>query len=143
MRGIKTSNGRLNGRTVSTKKVTFPCAIQKVWDTVTSLDKYAWRSDISRIEVLSENRFAEYTREGYEIVFTVTATEPGKRWKFDRENIRIKGHRTGLFSQKEGQTTMDFTEEVVAKKFYLEPFVKACLKKQQTAYIADLKKALA
>lgn len=127
---------------VSNKKATFPCAIQQVWETVTSLDNYAWRSDISRIEVMSENRFAEYTREGYKTVFTVTATEPCKRWEFDMENDRIKGHWTGLFSQKDGNTEIEFTEEVAAKKFYLKPFVKAYLKRQQTLYISDLKKAL-
>lgn len=127
---------------VSNKKATFPCAIQQVWETVTSLDNYAWRSDISRIEVMSENRFAEYTREGCKTVFTVTATEPCKRWEFDMENDRIKGHWTGLFSQKDGKTEIEFTEEVAAKKFYLKPFVKAYLKRQQTLYISDLKKAL-
>lgn len=116
--------------------------MQQVWDTVTSLDTYAWRSDISRIEAISENRFAEYTREGYETVFTVTAAEPCQRWEFDMENDRIRGHWTGVFSWKDGQTEIEFTEEVVAKKFYLQPFVKAYLKKQQAAYIADLKKAL-
>ncbi len=127
---------------VSTKKTTFSCPLQQVWDTVTSLDTYAWRSDISRIEAISENRFAEYTREGYETVFTVTAVEPCQRWEFDMENDRIRGHWTGVFSWKDGQTEIEFTEEVVAKKFYLQPFVKAYLKKQQAAYIADLKKAL-
>lgn len=40
---------------ISNMKVTFQTDIQKVWDTVTSLEKYAWRSDLSKIEILNEN----------------------------------------------------------------------------------------
>lgn len=120
-----------------------PYELQKVWDTVTSLEACGWRSDLSRIEVLSPERFVEYTRKGYATTFTTTVWEPGRRWEFDMENDRISGHWTGIFTEENGRTRIDFTEEVVAKKFFLKPFVKAYLKKQQAAYLADLKKALA
>ena len=54
----------------------------------------------------------------------------------------MKGHWSGIFTQKCGQTEIDFTEDVTAKKVFMRPFVKAFLKKQQAQYIADLKKAL-
>jgi len=47
-----------------------------------------------------------------------------------------------LFSDENGKTTVDFTEDVTAKKLVMKPFVGMYLKKQQAAYIADLKKAL-
>lgn len=47
-----------------------------------------------------------------------------------------------VFTQKDGLTEIDFTEDVVAKKLFMKPFVKSFLKKQQTLYISDLKKAL-
>ena len=31
--------------------------IQTIWDIVTSLEEYQWRSDLSRIEVLNEKNF--------------------------------------------------------------------------------------
>lgn len=54
----------------------------------------------------------------------------------------MKGHWTGLFSETNGQTKVDFTEDVTAKKLFMKPFVKLYLKKQQETYIQDLQKAL-
>ena len=39
-------------------------------------------------------------------------------------------------------TEIDFTEQVTAKKFFIKPFVKSYLKKQQAKFISDLKKAV-
>lgn len=127
---------------VSNVKAAFQSGVQRVWEVVTSLTDYAWRSDLSKIEVVSEHQFIEYTKEGYATTFTVTAKEPHKRWEFDMENDNIKGHWTGVFSQKGEGTEVDFTEDVTAKKLLMRPFVKAYLKKQQALYILDLKKAL-
>lgn len=80
---------------ISNIRAVFRCDIKKVWDTVTSLENYQWRSDLGRIEVLSDTR-----------------------------------------------TEIDFTENVVAKKLFMKPFVKAFLKKQQKQYVSDLEKAL-
>ena len=127
---------------ISNMKVTFECDIKKVWETVTSLEKYAWRSDLSKIEVLNDKQFIEYTNEGYATTFTITVMEPFKRWEFDMENDNMKGHWIGVFTQKDGQTEIDFTEDVIAKKVFMKPFVKSYLKKQQSQYISDLKKEL-
>lgn len=126
---------------VSNIKATFQSDIKRVWEVVTSLDDYAWRSDLSKIEIISENQFIEYTREGYATTFTITAKEPYKRWEFDMENENIKGHWIGIFAQKNGQTEIDFTEDVIAKKVFMKPFVKLYLKKQQALYISDLQQA--
>lgn len=127
---------------VSNIKARFQGDIQTVWDTVTSLEKYQWRSDLSRIEVLNEKQFVEYTKDGYATTFTITVFEPLKRWEFDLENGNMKGHWTGIFAEKDGQTEIDFTEDVTAKKLVMKPFVKAFLKKQQAQYLSDLEKAL-
>ncbi len=123
-------------------KAVFPAETQKVWDTVTSLTACAWRSDLDRIEVVSETKFIEYTKEGFATTFTVTVTDPCKRWEFDMENDNMKGHWTGVFTPKGDLTEVAFTENVTAKKLLLKPFVKPFLKKQQARYISDLKKAL-
>lgn len=127
---------------VSNIKATFQNNIQKVWETVTSLENYEWRSDLSEIEILNENQFVEYTKEGYATNFTITVIEPYKRWEFDMENDNMKGHWIGIFTSKDEQTEIDFTEDVVVKKFFMKPFVKGFLKKQQIQYVSDLKKAL-
>ncbi|MDD3219404.1 MAG: SRPBCC family protein [Lachnospiraceae bacterium] len=127
---------------VSNIKASFPRKVEDVWSVVTSLENYQWRSDLSKIEIISEDQFVEYTKDGYPTTFTITACEPRKRWEFDMENDNMKGHWTGIFTERDGQTEIDFTEDVTAKKLIMKPFVKAFLKKQQTLYVCDLEKAL-
>lgn len=127
---------------ISKIEAVFPNKIQSVWDKVTSLENYQWRSDLSKIEIISEEQFIEYTKDGYATTFTITVTEPCARWEFDMENSNMKGHWVGVFTEVEGQTEIEFTENVTAKKFFMKPFVRAFLKKQQGLYISDLRKAL-
>ena len=127
---------------ISTVKATFQADVKEVWDIVTNLENYAWRSDLSRIEVISEKRFTEYTKDGFSTEFTVTLTEQYRRWEFDLENANISGHWTGIFTSDGNQTTIEFTEDVTAKKFFMKPLVKGFLKKQQAQYIEDLNRAI-
>ena len=127
---------------ISTIKADFQNSLEEVWDIVTSLTNYQWRSDLSKIDIVDESKFVEYTKDGYTTYFTVTVIEPLKRWEFDLENSNMTGHWTGLFYYKDGITTIEFTEYVSPKKFFLKPFVKPYLKKQQERYIKDLRKAL-
>ncbi|MFR1518528.1 MAG: SRPBCC family protein [Clostridia bacterium] len=116
--------------------------IQRVWEVVTAVENYTWRSDLSKTEILNEKQFVEYTEQGYATTFTITAMEPYRRWEFDMENTNMKGHWVGIFTQKGDETEIDFTENVIVKKFLLKPFVKTFLKKQQAQFVSDLKKAL-
>ncbi len=127
---------------VSKIKAVFQNDSHTVWNIVTSLGHYQWRSDLSRIEVINEKQFIEYTKDGYATTFTITVSDPCRRWEFDMENSNMKGHWTGIFTEKDGQTEIEFTEDVTAKKLIMKPFVKAYLKKQQKQYISDLRKAL-
>lgn len=58
------------------------------------------------------------------------------------ENSNMKGHWIGIFTSIDDKTEIDFTEQVTAKKFYMKPFVKSYLKKQQTQFVMDLKRIL-
>lgn len=127
---------------VSNIKAVLESDVKTVWETITSLEKYSWRSDLSKIEALNEKQFVEYTKKGYATTFTITRTEPYKRREFNMENDNMKGHWTGVFTQKGENTEIDFTEEVTAKKIIMKPFVKAYLKKQQALYISDLRNFL-
>lgn len=128
---------------VSNQKATFAADVKEVWDVVVSLTAYSWRRDVADIQVLKPGKqFIEYTKDGFSTIFTITAFEPCRRYEFDLENTNMKGHWVGLFSSEGGRTTVDFTENVTAKKALLKPFVKGYLKKQQAAYLADLTKRL-
>lgn len=129
---------------VSSIKAVLTEDIQKVWEIVTSLEDCLWRSDLSRVEILDEKKFVEYTEKGYPTTFTVTEAEPCKRYEFDMENDNMRGYWSGIFTdvsdQNKSRTEIVFTEEVYAKKLFMKPFVKSYLKKQQEQYVADLKK---
>ena len=58
--------------------------IQSVWETVLCVKRYSrWRSDLSKTQVIHDGRFIEYTKDGFATHFTVTKTEPYRRWEFD------------------------------------------------------------
>lgn len=117
--------------------------IHKVWDIVLAIDKYStWRSDLSKTEVINDKQFVEHTKDGYATTFNVTMVEPYKRWEFDIENSNMKGHWIGVFISKGNETQIDLTENVIPKKWFMKPFVKSYLKKQQMQFILDLKKVL-
>lgn len=115
--------------------------ISAVWTVVTS-DDAAWRSDLREIKRLDENHFVEIDNRGFETRFTITAFIPCSLYEFDLENDNISGHWTGKFSVSDGRTVIEFTEDITPKKAIMKPFVKGYLKKQQAAYLRDLKKAL-
>lgn len=120
-----------------------PSELHKVWDLILDIGNYAaWRSDLSKTEIISERQFIEYTKQGYPTTFTVTNVEPYKCWEFDMENSNMKGHWIGVFTDKGDETQINFTEDVEAKKLFMKPFVKSYLKKQQEQFVADIKNAL-
>ena len=127
---------------ISRIKALFQSEIKDVWNVVTALDNYEWRSDLSKIEVINDKQFVEYTKDGYATTFTITVMKPFERWEFDMENSNMRGHWTGVFSIRNGQTEIEFAEDVTAKKLILRPFVKAYLKKQQKQYVMDLRNVL-
>lgn len=128
--------------TSSSIQANFDASVEAVWDAVTAFDRVTWRSDLSKAEILDETRFLETTKDGFVTNFTVTLRKPLERLEFDMENNNLSGHWTGVFTKTETGTTVVFTETVNAKKFFLKPFVKMFLKKQQSAYISDLQKHL-
>lgn len=127
---------------VSNIKTVLSADISKVWDGVTDVENYSWRSDLSRTELLEKNQFVEYTKKGYPTTFTINSSVPYERWEFDMENSNMKGHWVGIFTPKKGKTEIEFTENVTVKKIFLRPFIKRYLRRQQTLFVADLEKAL-
>ena len=70
-------------------KALIPSVLRQVWDFVLDIENYAaWRSDLSKTEVISDKKFIEYTKDGYPTTFTVALIEPYRRWEFDMENSR-------------------------------------------------------
>ena len=58
---------------VSNIKAVFKSDIRKVQKTVLAVENYTWSSDLSKVEIINEKQFIEYTQDGYPTIFTVTA----------------------------------------------------------------------
>ena len=124
---------------VSTITEMIDADLQEVWNVVTSLDSFGWRSDLSDIKIIDEERFVEYSKDGYSTTFTITKTEPFRCWEFDMENDNITGHWKGIFTRVDNKTEIIFTEDVKVKKLVMRPFVGLYLRRQQIRYVNDLK----
>lgn len=133
---------------ISNIKVIIPCDIQKVWETISAIEHYpTWRSGVMKTEVIDEKQFIEYAKDDYSTTFMVTAIEPHRRWELDMENGHIKGHWRIVLSSKGNETEIDITTSVTAKKLSVRPvgksvFEQTYLKKEQTQFVTDFKKAL-
>lgn len=53
-------------------KAVIHCDVHKVWNTVTDIEKYHWRSDLSKVELINEKEFVEYSKDGYSTKFITT-----------------------------------------------------------------------
>ncbi|NMA83202.1 MAG: polyketide cyclase [Epulopiscium sp.] len=127
---------------ISNLKAVLPYNVKKVWDVVTDIGNYKWRSDIDKIEIIDKDKFVEYTKNNYKTDFYVKEKIQYKCWKFEMENDNLSGQWVGLFIEKEDKTIIDFTENIVRKKPVLKILLKLYLKKQQKLYLRDLKKEL-
>lgn len=115
--------------------------VEKVWTLITSYD-ISWRSDLQEIKKIDESNFIEVDKKGFETRFKITEFQPNTLLEFDMENDNFTGHWKGELYIKNGKTYIDFTEDITPKRIIMKPFVKSFLKKQQSIYLCDLKKAL-
>jgi len=127
----------------STITAAFKSDIKKVWEVVTNNNKYEWRSDLSKIDVSADgNSFTEYTKNNFSTKFNITLKKPYERYEFDMSNKNMKGHWIGTFSSTNNGTQIEFTEKVSVNNPIMNLLASLYLKKQQSLYIADLKKEL-
>ncbi len=124
-------------------KKEFSCDIKKLWNIITDNTNYAWRSDLSKIEVVDDKHFIEYTKNNYPTYFTITKKEELEEYILDIENTNIKGKWIGRFKKLDnGNVLLDFTEEVETNNFIMKLLAKTYLKSQQKRYMRDLEKEL-
>ena len=131
-------------------QATLPYNIKIVWQAVTDIKNYHWRSDLSHTEVLNKYQFTEYAKNGTPTHFTTTVFKPYSCWEFTLENSSISGREftlenssisgrwRGIFLEQGTSTLVHFTEEITSKKFYLKPILKFYLRRQQKLFIKDL-----
>ncbi len=121
----------------------FGCDKEKLWNIITDNTKYAWRSDLSKIEIVDDKHFIEYAKNNYPTYFTITKKEKLKEYKFDMKNTNIKGKWTGIFKElSNGNILLDFTEEIQTNSVIMKLIAKPYLKNQQKRYFKDLEQQL-
>lgn len=119
------------------------CDKNKLWNIITDNTNYAWRSDLSRIEIIDNTHFIEYTKNNFPTSFTIISKEKLKEYKFDLENNNLKGKWIGIFRElPNGNIELDFTEEIEVNNFIMKLLAKTYLKSQQRRYMRDLEKEL-
>ncbi len=124
-------------------KKEFNCGIEKLWNIITDNNKYAWRSDLSKIEIIDDKHFIEYAKNNYPTYFTITSKEYLKEYKFDIENSNIKGKWIGLLKElPNGNVELDFKEEIETNNFIMKILAKFYLKSMQKRYMRDLEKEI-
>ena len=124
-------------------KKQFSCDRNKLWDIITDNSNYVWRSDLSKIEIIDDTHFVEYTKNNFPTYFTITSKEKLKEYKFDLKNANLKGKWIGIFKElPNGNIELDFTEEIEVNSFIMKLLAKSYLKSQQKRYMRDLERAL-
>ncbi len=124
-------------------KKEFKCDIETIWNIITDNNNYSWRSNLSKIEIIDDDHFIEYTKDNYPTYFTITSKVKYKEYRFDIKNSNIEGKWIGLFKQlSNGKVEIDFTEEIETNKSIIKLLAKPYLKSMQRRYIKDLEKEL-
>ena len=127
----------------SSAKATFNYNIEKIWNIVTNNKEYSWRSDLSKIDIIDDNNFIEYTKDGFPTDFRIIKKEYLKTYEFNLVNKNLKGHWSGIFKKIDEEITqIYFIVEVDVNNFLIRLLAKPYLIKQQSRYIKDLRKKL-
>ncbi|MFI3175721.1 MAG: polyketide cyclase [Bacillota bacterium] len=120
----------------------FKSDINRVWNIVTDNTFFKWRSDLEEIKVIDDNIFVEISNGGYKTEFEITDKEPLKYYSFKIKGQNTSGQWHGKFSVYQNGTKIEFTEEITPKNPIMNLFLGLYIKKQQSLYISDLRKAL-
>ena len=124
-------------------KKEFNCDKNKLWNIITDNANFAWRSDLSKIEIIDNTHFVEYTKKNFPTYFTIISKEKLKVYKFELKNENLKGKWIGIFKElPNGNIELDFTEEIEVNSFIMKMLAKFYLKSQQKRYMRDLEKEL-
>lgn len=124
----------------STIKAEINASIDDVFKIITDNNNYSWRSDLDRIEIVGENKFVEYAKNGFPTEFTITDCIPNSYYAFNIDNANMSGRWYGKFDSVNNITVIEFTEALTAKNALPKFLIKHYIKKQQRQYIKDLKK---
>lgn len=122
----------------------FCCDKEKLWNIITDNSvAHEWRSDVSRIDVIDDTHFVEYSKNDFPTYFEITKKEKFKEYRLNIKNANIQGSWTGLFKElPNGNVELSFTEQIEAESFVMRLLAEPYLKVSQNRYMRNLKNAL-
>lgn len=132
------------GNTVAVWEAEVPHAPQQVWQVVTDLMNWQWRSDLSSCEIVDERRFIEIPKKGKPIRFCTTRLEECRIWEFHMDSPSLTGIWKGTFEPTEnGGCRVRFVENVCFRQRLVPNWVvKRFLTAYQARYFRDLRAEL-
>lgn len=125
---------------------TFQSDIETIWNIITDVSDYAWRSDWRKVTGSEDpNQFTVYSKDGNHSEFTIICRKPYNHYEFTMENDVMTGRWVGnLSTLPEGGTRMDIHETIDMKNRYwgFLSHLFLNMKKTHQIYIRDLKEKL-
>ena len=115
-----------------------PYPTELVWDLVTSLTDWSWRSDITGCRAVGPAAFEETAGRGEPTAFAIVDKVPCARYAFTMENSAMTGRWEGLFASDGEGTALTFTQEVEVKRPLQRLAAPAYLRRRQRRYLRDL-----
>lgn len=121
--------------------VDFDQDVVTVFEAVTNNNEFSWRSDIEKIEILSDKQFVEISKKGMQTKMTITTLRQNVQYEFDMDSKNYMGHWCGQFaSLTDGGCRLYIVEFIEVKSRLLRPLsIFMNSKKYQDQYIEDLK----
>ena len=127
---------------ICTMEERFPAPVETVWNLVTDLDHWQWRSDLKGLTITGPDTFTEHGRDGFSTRFTITCRKANALWEFTLENENLTGTWRGEFRAVEDGTRVTFTERIQPRKWWMRLFARRDLQSQQRRYFEDLQRTL-
>lgn len=121
-----------------------PYTPQQIWQVVTDLMHWQWRSDLSACKIVDEQRFIEIPKNGQPIHFCTIRCEEPRIWEFQLNSPALTGTWRGTFTPKEnGRSQVTFVEAVQLRhKLFPRWVAKRLLRAYQARYFRDLRAEL-
>lgn len=121
-----------------------PYTPQQVWQVVTDLTNWQWRSDLAECQIVDEHRFIEIPKKGKAIRFCTTRLEQPHIWEFHMDSPTLTGTWQGTFESNEnGGCRVKFIEDVTLRNKLIPNWIaKRLLTAYQTQYFRDLRTEL-
>lgn len=126
----------------STIEILIPANKRLLWDIVTDNSSTAWRSDLSKVEIVNDLEFTEYTTGGISTKFTITNKIEYEYYEFSFGNNNMSGLWYGKFIEVDKNVTrLEFTEEIKFCNPIVEliSYIFLPIKLNQKKYMQDLR----